>query len=247
MNNYTALIIEDDIDNINLLKTYIKNKLSNINVVGQAMNVTNGVSEYLKNKPDILLLDIELGNETIFNFIDTIGKVESEIIFISSHTEFGVKAVNYNVTGFIVKPIEAAQLIKIINKAIFNIERKKINQDQALLKNRNSFPLNIAIPSVNKIELISIEECIYLEADGKYTIFNLINNKKKVASRNLGEYGKIIDPKIFFRVHHRYIVNINKVAKIHKTDGTYCELVNGQNIPIAKRRIDLFNRFLKLK
>ncbi|WP_435415103.1 LytR/AlgR family response regulator transcription factor [Polaribacter aestuariivivens] len=251
MNEYKTLIVDDDIDNIKILEVYINKFFPSINIVGQAHNVNDAVKKYLNKEPDILLLDIELDNDTIFSFIDAIGKVNSEIIFISSHPEFGVKAVNYNVTGFIVKPIDIQQFKKIINKAICNIENKKninkVLQEKALINNVGYYPINIAIPSIHKIELISIKDCIYLEADGKYTIFHLKNGKKKIACRNMGEYEKILDPKVFFRVHHGYIININMVANIHKTDGTYCELISGNNIPIAKRRQEVFFKFLKLK
>lgn len=240
MKKYSALIIDDDIENINLLKIYLKKYCPMIDVVAQAINVNEGVRAYVRTDPEILLLDIELENDTIFSFIDTIGKNDKEIIFISSHPEFGVKAVNYNITGFIVKPIKEINLKKIISKAIFNIEN---NCKEKLL----DYPIKIAIPSVNNIQLISVDSILYLEADGKYTIFHLKNNVEKVASRNLGEYEKLLDPKKYFRIHHRFLVNIDAIANIHKSDGYYCELINGKNLTIAKRRQELFNKFLKLK
>ena len=247
MKRYKTLIIDDDAENINILKIYLKKYCPAIELVGEANNVNDGVREYLKNKPEILLLDINLENDTIFSFIDAIGKIEGEIIFISSHTEFGVKAVNYNVTGFIVKPINVTDLQQKINKAVFNIETKLAHENLVAKRNEDDYPLNIAIPSITKVELISIESILYLEAGGKYTVFHLTGNKEKIASRNLGEYEKILNPKNFFRIHHRFLVNIKMVVNIHKTDGNYCELINGKNLPIAKRRQDLFTKFLRLK
>ncbi|MCI2228277.1 LytTR family DNA-binding domain-containing protein [Polaribacter sp. MSW13] len=252
MGKYKALIIDDDIESINLLNIYLKKYFPVINRVAQATNINDGIKAFTKTMPELLLLDIDLGNDTIFSFIDSIGKIEGEIIFISSHQEFGVKAVNYNVTGFIVKPININDLKKVINKAIFNLENKKTavqkSTNQNAIIKKVDYPAKIGIPYLNKIELIIVDTILYLEADGKYTIFHLEENKEKIASRNLGEYQKILDPKVFFRVHHRYLVNINMVTNIHKTNGTnYCELKNGKKIPIAKRRQDLLNIFLRIK
>ncbi|MCL7753310.1 LytTR family DNA-binding domain-containing protein [Polaribacter sp. Z022] len=249
MITYKTLIIDDDTENINILSIYLKKYLPMINIVAVANNVNQGITEYLKTQPDILLLDIDLGNDTIFSFIDNIGSITGEIIFISSHPEFGVKAVNYNVTGFIVKPINVLELQKTINKAITNIQNKRSISNNSTPQSNAiiNYPTNIAIPTVNKIELIPVSTIMYLEANGKYTIFHLTNNKEKIASRNLGEFEKILDPIIFFRVHHRYLVNIKMVSNIYKTDGNYCELNNGKNIPIAKRRQELLNKFLRLK
>ena len=241
MKKYSTLIIDDDKENITLLKIYLKQYCPFLEVVSEACNVMDGIREYTVSKPQLLLLDIDLGDDDIFSFIDGIGKTNSEIIFISSHTEYGVKAVNYNVTGFIVKPIDVIKLQKIINKAILNLENRLVEN------NKEYYSTNIAIPSLNKVELISCSSLEYLEADGKYTVFHLQESKEKIASRNLGEYEKILDPQVFFRIHHRYLVNVNMIANIHKEDGNYCEMINGKSLPIAKRRQDLFNKFLKLK
>lgn len=242
MEKYSTLILDDDIDNLQILKTHLQMHCPFIEVVAEAINVREGLRAYAATKPQILLLDINLGKEDVFSFIDSIGKTNSEIIFISSHTEYGVKAVNYNVTGFIVKPIDVYRLKSLINKAIFNLEQR-FTED----KIDEGFPSNIAIPSMQNIELVAKDSIAYLEADGKYTNFFLMDGTHKIASRNLGEYEKILNPKQFFRIHHRYLVNTNKIANIHKTDGGYCELNYGKILPIAKRRQNLLHRFLKLK
>lgn len=241
MKKYSALIIEDDIKNIKILKIYLNKYFPFIEVVSEATNVSDGILAYTINKPDILLLDIDLGEDTIFSFIDSVGNIDAEIIFISSHTEYGVMATNYNVTGFVVKPIQITELQKIINKAITNIETRLQRTKDVNLSSK------IAIPSVSDIELVSKESLVYIEADGKYTIFHLENGQQKIASRNLGEYEKILDSEFFFRIHHKYIVNINMTKKIYKEDGYYCELINGKTLPIAKRRQELFNKYLNLK
>lgn len=241
MKKYRTLIVDDDRNNINILKIYLNKHCPFLEIVAEATTVNEGIRNFTLTKPQILLLDIDLGDEDIFSFIDSIGKIDGEIIFISSHTEYGVKAVNYNVTGFIIKPINIDELKRIINKAIFNLEKR------ILLSNDEYYPVNIAVPSLHKIELIPKDSIVFLEADGKYTVFHLKDGKKIIASRNLGEYEKILDPQHFFRIHHRYIVNVNTVTNIYKEDGSYCELTTDVNLPIAKRRQDSFHKFLRLK
>lgn len=245
MKKYKVLILDDEIENIKILKIYLKKFFPEIEIVAEAKSVYEGVQTYLKTEPDILLLDVGLGNDDAFSFIDSIGKSNSEIIFISSNSSYGVKAVNYNITGYVLKPIDTDKLKKAVNKAIFNLETKR-NEDK-IEKIELDYPTVLAVPSIKKVEVILVESVEFLESDGKYTIFNLTSSDKKIASRNLGEYEKILDPKLFFRIHHRFLVNTNKIKNIHKTDGYYCELESGKTLPIAKRRQELFNKFLKLK
>ncbi len=250
MKNYSSLIIDDDIENINLLKIYLKKYFPMINLTSEATGVQEGILEFLRIKPDLLFLDIELGSDNIFSFLDNIDKNNSEIILISSHSKYGVKAVNYNVSGYLLKPIIIDELKKTTNKALYNIEAKRIISshlaEKETLNSNTAYSLNIAISSVDKVELISISSINYLEADGKYTIFHLADQKTKISCKNLGEYEKRLDSKIFFRIHHRYLINITKIISIHKTDGNYCELQNGKTLAIAKRRLDSFYKFLKL-
>ena len=103
----------------------------------------------------------------------------------------------------------------------------------------------VAIASVDRIELLKINEIVFCKADGKYTEFYGSKNIKIVSSRNLGEYTSSLDSN-FFRIHHSYIVNIRHLLKIIKKDGLYCELSNGYVLPVAKRRQEEFIKFINL-
>ena len=249
MKKYDAIIIDDDQENINLLKIYLKKYCKNIQICGESTNIKGGLELYYNCMPQILFLDISLGDDTIFSFLDSLENITGELIFISSHEEYALKAIKYEVRGYIMKPIKVNELVNIVNKAILNIEKKyTILQLQENDHESKEGQSNIvAIPSTDKIELIQIEDIVYLEADGRYTIFHLTNNRFKTSSRNLGEYEKILNRNVFFRIHYKYIVNLNMVVNINKSAGNYCELSINKTLPIAKRRQDELHRFLNLK
>ena len=104
----------------------------------------------------------------------------------------------------------------------------------------------IAVSSVDSIDLIVPDDLLYLEADGNYTTFHISDSTTIISSRNLGSYEKQLDSLVFFRIHNKYIVNINKVKSINKSSGDYCEITNGKRLPIAKRRKVELYRFLNL-
>lgn len=254
MKIYKALIIDDEIDNITLLKIHLTRNCPNIEIVGQATNVIEGIEQYSKEKIDILFLDINLGIDDSFTFLDSIINLDSEIIFVSSYDEFGVKAIKYNAVGYIIKPIDVEDLKKAVNKAIISLNNKErlkevmSNQgDNSVAESFKEYPELIAIPSADKIDIVHVDYIVYAEADGRYTIFHLTNGCKKIASKNLGEYEKLFNPRHFFRIHHRYIVNLHMITNINKSAGNYCELLNNISLPIAKRRQDQLHRFLNIK
>lgn len=136
------------------------------------------------------------------------------------------------------------ELIVALDKAVKSIKEKNELEKSKTGKDCSDL---IAIPYSNKIDIIHPEDIVYIEADGRYTIFHLTNGNHKIASRNLGEYEKLLNTKHFFRIHHSYIVNLNMVTNINKSSGNYCELLNNKALPIAKRRQEQLHRFLKIK
>lgn len=244
----TALIVDDEIENINLINIYLKKYCKRIKETFVAQTVDDAVSKYLEHYPDILILDIELNEEAnSFHILQKIPYTNAEIIFITSHKHYAIEAINSVIpSAYLVKPINPSDFILAIEKAVKNIETKRIFEESDSEINDKYLEF-IAIPSTNKIDIIHPGDIVYIEADGRYTIFHLTNGNHKIASRNLGEYEKQLDPKQFFRIHHSYIVNLNMVVNINKSAGNYCELLNNKALPIAKRRQERLHRFLKIK
>ena len=105
----------------------------------------------------------------------------------------------------------------------------------------------IGLPTATNIDIVKIENILYLEADGKYTVFNMVDGSSIIVSRNIGTYRTKLPENLFFRIHSKYIVNIKKIRNISKSDGNYCQLTNGKSLPIAKRRREELCKFLHLK
>lgn len=104
----------------------------------------------------------------------------------------------------------------------------------------------IAISTSKSIEFLMIRDILYLEADGKYTNFHQLNGEIKTVSKNIGEYEKMLPTQVFFRIHHKFIVNLQKVQNINKSEGNYYHLINGISLSIAKRRHESLRKFLNI-
>lgn len=238
-----TLIVEDDVTNITLLKLLLKKYSPEIEVIGEAINTTSFLDLLFKMKPDLLLLDIHLGEKkNTLDILSDVKNLDCEIIIISSHESFAVKAINqFNITGYIIKPVNKVELKNLINVAVQKITNKKAE----LISNNISEKI-IAVSTSKSIEFIAIKDILYLEANGKNTIFHLIGGNTQKVSKNLGEYVKILPSQFFFRIHHKYVVNLQKVIRINKTNGYNCHLENGITLPIAKRRLESLRTFLQI-
>ena len=242
----TGLIVEDQIENADYLKLIINKYCKEIDLIGVAGTSSEFMEMYLEHLPDIIFLDVELGEtETSFETLEKIRKNNSVIIVVSAHDDFALKAINeFGISGYLIKPVRIEELVNVVSVAIEQVEQKRKSKN---LPYENTQVINsglITLASTDSVEFLKVEDIIYLEADGKYTVFHLTNNSKKVSSKNIGEYEKQLLPHFFFRIHYKYIVNLEKVISINKRDGNYCELITKKYLPIAKRRYQSLIRLL---
>ncbi|WOC39435.1 LytTR family DNA-binding domain-containing protein [Polaribacter sp. HL-MS24] len=239
-----TLIVEDDVLNIALLQKLIATYCPELEVTATAKNSDEFVEALFLETPDLILLDIHLGEQrNSLEILSEIKDLQSEIIIISADESQALKAINqYHVAGYLLKPINIVQLKSVVKSALHHINLKIIAQRSEGFHSE----VLIAVSTTKSIEFLVIKDILYLEADGKYTIFHLLDQEVKVVSKNIGEYEKILPPQLFFRIHHKYIVNIQKVVNINRSEGIYCHLVNGESLSISKRRQDTLRKFLNV-
>lgn len=239
------VIIEDDEWSQLTLKKLIKTYFPEIHVSGVATNIKDGIQIINEANPDFILADIQLGETTIFDLFEQLEHtLDYNFIITTSHENFALKAISHQVIDYVLKPITVEKLTLAINK----VKRKLKSTNKISEFDDKAEGRMLGIASMDKIEVVNIDAILYIQADGRYTHFHLLDGSKKTASKNLGEYEKILPAEDFVRVHHSYIVNMTYVKNIQKTDGYFVELFKCDNtIPIAKRKQEVVVKYLKLK
>ena len=251
MKKYSAIIIDDEDNNLLLLNHFISKFCLSIDIINQAASIEEALVVIDQAKPDILFLDIQLNDKVVFDLLDVIDFSDIEIIFVTAFDFYALKAFKYNAVDFILKPISIEDLTLAVNKCIKRIEEKKAFEVSNVFDIDQNTPAQasnfITITSLNKVDVIKKEDIVFCKSDGRYTTFYLKSNEEVVACRNLGEFEQMLDVINFFRIHHSYIVNINYILNINKKAGYYCEMTNKIMLPVSKRRQESLNKFLKIR
>ena len=252
MTPINAIIISQEKETSQILKKFEEENAMIMEIIGEAESISDGAILIKEKKPDLILLDIVLEDNLFFEMLEQLEFSIPKLVFISAHKDYAIKAFKHNAVDFLLKPIDFNSIIIAVYKVIKRREMERSYQNQKvnninILNTANQTNDYVAVASLEKIELIPMAEIIFCKADGKYTVFVLSNGSRIMSSRNLGEYSAILDSNYFFRIHHSYIINLRHIVKISKKDGYFCELSNGVILPVAKRRQDDFNKFIKLK
>ena len=251
MKQIRALIINDEVETTRVLNSFVDDNHMIMEIVGHESSVEKSVELIKLHKPDTVFITISPQNENLFDCINDLNFNIPKFIFIAADEAYALKAFKWNAVDYLMMPLTFNDIILSIYKVIKRIEMELSYQNQKVndIQTLNSKYQNneyIAVASMDKIELLKMEDIIFCKAEGKYTEFYLADGKKVISSRNLGEYGTILDSSYFFRTHHSYVINIKHIVKISKKDGYSCEFSNGISLPIAKRRQEEFIKFIKL-
>ncbi|WP_341903925.1 LytTR family DNA-binding domain-containing protein [Fluviicola taffensis] len=233
-----TVILEDEADNVFLLKHFLLKYCPDIEILTILENVNDAIDFINKHSPDLLILDIMLENGTAFDVLDKLTISDYQVVFTTAHDDFAIKAFKYNAIDYLLKPIQIDALLDAIERVRKRIVDEsyysRINALQKLHASSNTEL--IAIPTGDKIEFIKSKDILFIKSDGKYSEFHTINNSFIVSSRNLGEYESYLDSSIFFRCHNSFIVNLNFVKSIDKVNGFFFEMNKGIKIPISRRK-----------
>jgi two-component system, LytTR family, response regulator len=237
---YRALII-DDIENARLtLASDIKQYCPEIEIIGEARSVKTGIAAILEKKPDVVFLDIELGDGLGFDILEVINNIDFQVIFTTGLDSYGIKAIKFSALDYLLKPVDPDELVKAVSKLEKSIKPAS-NSDsiKLLLENLKDVKpqhKRIALSNADKVHMVNITDIIRCESQGSYTIFYLANKEQIVVTKNLKEYETLLEEYSFIRVHHSHLINFAFLKEYVKKDGGYAVMADNSQVPVSFRK-----------
>lgn len=233
-----AILIDDEISNLENLRTLLQKHCPQVDILATAQNVNDAVNAIETHQPDLIFLDIQMGEQTGFDVLNLLPKRNFEVIFVTAYDHYGIQAVKFAALDYLLKPVDIDELKTAVHKA----EQKLAAQTQTAqldfllqqLKTPQPAVSKIALPMQSEIRYIALSEIIRCEADNTYTFFFLANNEKLLVSKSLKEYADLLKPNGFLRTHQSHLVNPKFVKSWLKEDGGVLLLTSGEKIPISK-------------
>ncbi|MES2454625.1 MAG: LytTR family DNA-binding domain-containing protein [Bacteroidota bacterium] len=233
-----ALIVDDEQSNIENLSTLIKQYCPAVVIAGSATNVESAAELVALQMPDLLFLDIQMGEQTGFDLLRMLPNKDFEVIFITAFDKYGIEAIKFSALDYLLKPVDIPELVGAVRKAEHKMMvRQKDQQLNFLLNHLKSSgmkPAKIALPQLHEIRYVLVDDIIRCEADNSYTTFNLLSGDRILVSKSIKEYADILKPLGFLRTHQSHLVNPAYVKAWIKEDGGVLLLNNGSKVPVSK-------------
>ncbi len=240
-------MVEDNSLALDMLVNDLSNYHKEIEVIGTAKSVVEAAKLLQQKQPDILFLDIMLGDGTGFDLLEIFPNLKSKIIFVTASDEYAIRAFKFAAIDYILKPYSNDDLSSSIQKAKQQIEPQKeqLNILKEAINNQNSILNRISLYTQDKIIIVNTDEIIRCQSDNNYTTFYLKDASKILVSKTLKYYADLLKNNGFIRVHQSHLINKLEIKEYIKSDGGYIILNNNTNIPVSvRKKADVIN-FLK--
>jgi two-component system, LytTR family, response regulator LytT len=195
-------------------------------------DIDNAESFLSENTIDVLLLDLNLMGRDGFTLLKNKLAAAFHTIIISAYAEKAIEAFEYGVLDFIAKPFTRERLIQAFERLLHN------------RKNEYRSAKYLSVKKAGEIQLISLEDIDYIQADGHYTWLNLTSTidampTKVLHSKNIEKIEQLL-PERFIRVHRSYLVDMRKVkaVKIHEGSKYTLSLNSGEEVPVGRTKYE---------
>ena len=232
---YRCLIIEYDLHTANDVKNTITSHFSNIELLDLVDNIHDAKTAIEFSKPDLIISDINLKDDTVFALFEQFETIPFKIIFITSYSKYAVEAFKFSALDFLEKPFDEDDLVTSIRNAMSIIDQENYNkQIQAFFYNFNpeQKKKKLVLKNIEAVHIVSIDAIIYIKSDNNYSEFYINDGRKIVVSKPLKFYNDQLRSYSFFRTHQSHLVNLNFAKTFHKKD-SMLELSNQIQLPVS--------------
>ena len=243
-----AIIVDDEMHCRRTLAIMLREYCPDVQVIEQCSDAQSGLEAIKNLNPDLIFLDIEMPHMNGFEMLQQFSEIPFAVVFTTGYDQYAVKAFRISALDYLLKPIEAKELIAAVHKVQTQKQLPATEQFQILLSkigNKEDVFPKISVPTSNGYELIPVDQVLFCEAKDNYSYFTLKNKKKITACLMLKEVKEQLkDFPFFVRVHHSYIVNLKEVVKYVRGEGGYVIMSDDSTVNVSRsRKEELLNWF----
>lgn len=226
--NYTCLIVDDELDAIELLTDKIAHLYKNIRITGTHQHWESALDALREQQCDLVFMDISMPGKNAIELLKLLPGIDIEIIFVTAFEQYALNAFAFSTSGYVLKPIDDEAFAAAVNKAIIRIKNKRLAK-----KHNSPHPANdrIGIPNNHGIDYVDIKDILYLESVNKCT--KIVTAARTYTSLSpLMKFKSHTDHYSFLQVHRSFIVNLSCILR-YESSGLII-MSNKQEIPLSR-------------
>ena len=237
-------------------------QMAGVACVGECGRRDEAVAAIVEHRPDVVLLDIQLGRATAFEIIEEIGvDAMPLVIFVTAYDRHAVKAFQVHALDYVLKPVDPERLREAIDRAasLLSLQRGASLADrlEGLLGGwRQPAPASptamaperlVARDADERLSLVEVDQIEWFESAGNYVRVHSRGRSYMMRSTMDRVAQRLAANARFIRVRRSAIVNVRAVAALERyaKSSFVLHLKSGGNIISSRYYVAALRRLLR--
>jgi two-component system LytT family response regulator len=237
-----VILIDDERLARNELRRMLS-EFSDVEIVGEAANASEGIEKVEALNPDLIFLDIQMPGKSGFDMLSQLEKAP-HVIFVTAYDEYALKAFDVNALDYLMKPVEPQRLAEALLKV-----RQKNEEEISSYSNRGILGENdqVFVKDGERCWFVKLSDVRLFESVGNYAKVFFGTNKPLIL-KSLNALEERLDEKVFFRANRKHIINLRMIEKIEPyfNGGLLLDLNGGEKIEVSRRQAVKFKEMMSL-
>lgn len=253
---FTAIYIDDDKRSIDLMKAAISG-VPEFDLIASFTSGNEALQWLDSNEVNIVFLDIEMPEKNGLELATDLIHYTLDIIFLTAHTDFAIKAFEACALDYLVKPIYTEKLRAALERYTYRKDKTKatdvpfnidqINELFSHYMRTDTYPKRLFVNMVGETRVVILANVLYFIAFGPYTKIILESGEIITVSENIKIYSDVLQRHPdFVRIHRSYLINKQYISSIQRKVGSCSvKMINGEMLAVAQqRRNEIFKEII---
>src|SRR5215469_8323128 len=230
-----VLIVDDE----PLARDGIKLMLGSDTEITEARNGREAVAKICDEKPDLVLLDVQMPRMDGFAVVEAVGAHKMPaVIFVTAHDQYAIRAFEISAIDYLLKPVTEERFRIAFDRARNRLRAAPPDESarQMLtvldaIANPRRYLSRLAIRAGERTIFLTVDDVEWVEASQNYVRVHA-GPATHLLHVPMNTLETSLDPERFLRIHRSYIVNLRQIKQLWTlANGHYIlELASGQRL-----------------
>lgn len=232
-----------------------------VTVVGEAATADAAESALAAERPDLLLLDVQMPGADGFDLLRRLDAVP-EVVFATAYDEYAIDAFEVSALDYLVKPIDPDRLADTLDRVRHRLasahgasdsDPDGASDDASGDASTDGSPERLTpndqvfVKDGDRYFLVRLKDVRLFESEGNYTRI-YFDDGQPLVHRSLSYLEERLDPASFFRANRQYILNLAWVDDLEPWlgDRIIAKVDGAPDVEMSRRRSRTFRERMKL-
>ncbi len=220
-----CIIVDDDKLSIKIIEEFVERTegLALLGAFSNAVEAINMLNQSVNEPVHLIFLDIEMPEMSGIEFLKALNIIPQVIIY-SSQEKYALESYEYDVTDYLLKPVQYGRFIKALTRARERFDKKENPVKQST---------EIFIKNNSSLVRVKFDDILWIEALENYVVVNTFKEKYTIHFTMKAITDKMPSDR-FLRIHRSFIVNSEKIKVIEDNSVIIKTETGNKVIPIGK-------------